>query len=88
MITDSAIIDANRHSIRHREEIAASDACGCFHCLEIFGPDRIAEWIDETKGGQTAFCPICGIDSVIGSKSGYPITKEFLGAMKSHWFDG
>jgi hypothetical protein len=27
------------------------------------------------------------MDSVIGSKSGYPITREFLTAMRSHWFD-
>ena len=41
------------------------------------------EWIDDDN---TALCPKCGIDSVIGTKSGYPITKEFLGQMQAHWF--
>jgi hypothetical protein len=36
--------------------------------------------------GQTAICPRCGIDSVIGDESGYPVTREFLAAMKAHWF--
>jgi hypothetical protein len=38
------------------------------------------------KIGQTALCPKCGIDAVIGSKSGYPMTQEFLQAMEKHWF--
>jgi acetone carboxylase gamma subunit len=36
--------------------------------------------------GTTALCPYCGIDSVIGDKSGFPITKEFLEKMYQHWF--
>jgi hypothetical protein len=35
---------------------------------------------------KMAFCPYCGIDSVIGSKSGFPITKIFLEAMHKYWF--
>jgi hypothetical protein len=35
---------------------------------------------------DTAICPYCAIDSVIGSKSGYPITPELLAQMKAHWF--
>jgi hypothetical protein len=37
--------------------------------------------------GQTALCPKCGIDAVIGSASGYPISREFLAEMHRHWFD-
>jgi hypothetical protein len=47
----------------------------------------VKEWVDEEKGiGQTALCSRCGIDAVIGCKSGYPITADFLGIMKIHWF--
>jgi acetone carboxylase gamma subunit len=43
--------------------------------------------MDERDGvGQTALCPECGIDSVIGDASGYPITEAFLGKMKTFWF--
>ena len=83
------VIDAHRRSFRHREEVVASDKCGCFYCCEIFPPSAITEWVDEdeTTGiGQTALCPLCGIDAVIGSASGYPITDKFLSAMQAHWF--
>ena len=56
--------------------------CGCFYCREIFAPNMIVEWICE----GTAFCPMCGIDSVIGDASGYEISKEFLSNMNDHWF--
>jgi hypothetical protein len=88
-------IRAHCHSIRHWSEIQESTSCGCFYCLSIFAPTDIADWVDdvtntgvnETGGeGHTAFCPECGIDSVIGSASRYPIIKEFLAQMNDHWF--
>jgi hypothetical protein len=76
-------IRAHQHSIRHREELLASEICGCFYCEGIFVPEKIVTWIDE---GGTALCPICNIDSVIGSASGFPVTPAFLAAMHRHWF--
>ena len=78
------VIAAHRHSIRHREELKSSDVCGCFCCLDTFDYRNISEWVD---GGVTALCPSCGIDSVIGSASGYPAGDiDFLRAMHAHWF--
>ena len=82
-------IEAHEHCIYHREEILSSKLCGCFYCLEIFPPSEISNWVDvpeDNNIGQTALCPKCMIDSVIGDKSGYPITKEFLNKMKEYWF--
>ncbi len=83
-------IAAHKHSSRYRQEVLSSKLCGCFHCLSIYAPDEISplEWIDEDSFdvGQTARCPKCGIDSVIGADSGYPITLEFLAKMEQHWF--
>lgn len=80
-------VRAHRHSSRHRQEVLASDRCGCFYCLAIFAPSAIERWVDEWENvGQTALCPSCGIDSVIASESGYPITEEFLARMRTHWF--
>lgn len=59
-------------------------SCGCFYCLTIFSPSEIVEWIQDEK--ETAVCPYCGIDSVIGESAGYPITKEFLEKMQKYWF--
>ena len=80
-------ISAHRHSIGHRDEVLASATCGCFFCCETFPPSEVTEWTDESDDvGQTALCPRCGIDSVIGAASGYPLTPEFLRRMHDHWF--
>ena len=35
--------------------------------------------------GNTAICPTCEYDSVIGSASGYPISEESLRRLRAHW---
>ena len=77
-------ITAHQFSSNHREKLLKDSTCGCFYCLSIFSPAEIEEWVEDTDG--TAICPHCGIDSVIGEGSGYPITKEFLSKMRNHWF--
>jgi len=80
--------EAHTHSSQHRREIEASGSCGCFYCCSIYPPLSIEEWVDEDDNdvGQTALCPRCGIDSVIGSQSGFRIDKAFLEKMKQYWF--
>src|ERR1035437_6382399 len=85
-MTEPEYITAHKSSSRHRDQILRSKICGCFCCLHTFTPTEIKDWIDEHGGGQTAMCPQCGTDSVIGSDSGYPITRDFLSAMQAHWF--
>ena len=81
------IESAHRHSSVHRDEILASDVCGCFYCRQTFPPSEIEEWVDERDGvGRTALCPRCGIDSVIGSRAGFALTPEFLREMYDYWF--
>ena len=79
---------AHKSSSQHRKQIEESSLCGCFHCLGTFAPSEVTEWVDEDKDGigQTAICPKCGIDSVIGSKSDSPLTRDFLVRMRLHWF--
>jgi len=76
-------IAAHKWSVRNRSDLKKSDLCGCFYCLEVFPPNEIEDWTDD---GDTALCPKCDIDSVIGSLSGYPIQREFLSKMHDHWF--
>ena len=92
---------AHTHCANHRDEIERSKICGCFYCLDIFPAIDIIDWIDpppnkdvsnlsdkeENAIGSTALCPKCGIDSVLGDKSGYLIDKDFLEAMHKIWFD-
>ena len=65
-------IKAHEFSAGHRKRLLQDRKCGCFYCLKIFAPKAI--------------CPYCGIDSVIGEHSGYPITREFLEQMRQYWF--
>ena len=86
-IQEPDYVKAHKKSSRHRDEIFKSFKCGCFYCLQNFQANEISIWIDECNGiGQTAVCPKCGVDSVISSASGYPITEDFLKKMKDCWF--
>ena len=78
------VVDAHDRCANHRIEMEASEIAGCFYCCETYSPSEIDEWID---GGTTAMCPRCGIDSVIGDASGFPIgDKAFLSKMNGLWF--
>jgi hypothetical protein len=80
---------AHKKSFRNRGELAASQKCGCFDCKAIFDPRHIAEWVD--RGGpqtqETALCPFCGNDTIIGDSFGFEITGEFLEKMHEAWCD-
>ena len=77
-------IAAHKFSSGHRACLSTDSKCGCFYCMKVFNPCEINDWAEDPGG--TAICPHCGIDSVIGQSSGYPITQEFLSKMNKHWF--
>ena len=66
---------ALQHAANHRGELGESKHCGCFFCFRTFSPTEIKTWIDKS---QTALCPRCGIDAVIGTASGFQIDNVFL----------
>ena len=86
-LTGIDYIDAHEFSSGHREQLMKDSKCGCFCCLKIFDPKEIWWWIGPEDPGDTAICPYCFVDSVIGESSGYPITEEFLKKMQQYWFD-
>lgn len=67
----------------NRKILTKSSRCGCFYWLKIFEPKEIKDWCDN---GTTAICPYCGIDSLLPENNFYPLTLEFLAAMKKYWF--
>ncbi len=71
---------ARTHSANHRAEVMASGRCGCFRCGAHFSPKAITQWVRDSRD-DTAFCPACDIDAVIGDASGYPLDADFLEAM-------
>ena len=79
--SDDDHIRAHEVSSCLRAVLGASDSCGCFNWFAVFPPREITQWTDvDANGiGQTAICPHCGIDAVIGSASGYPSPQVSLG---------
>ena len=73
----NGFIEAHKYCHREERDAAKDTVCGCFYCLEIFPAEEYP---------NRMFCPYCGIDSVIGDSSGYPITTAFLKQMRAYWF--
>jgi hypothetical protein len=63
-------------------ELEASEVCGCIACERIYFPSEIERWVDE----ETAVCPHCGVDAVVGSASGIPIMPGVLRRAHERWF--
>lgn len=75
---------AHDYSIYNREQINQSKQCGCFCCLKKFPPSEIVDWCDPNE--DTALCPYCDIDSVLGDASGFEISDTLLRKMQDYWF--
>ena len=73
---------AHRRSSLHFADLCRSGLCGCFSCIDIFEFKDIEEWTDQ---GQTALCPSCGTDAVIGDYTGLPIEEDFLDTMRTRF---
>jgi hypothetical protein len=71
------------HSFRNKQEILESNFCGCYHCLAIFPAQEVCDWWYDM---QTATCPYCRIDSVVGDKSGIPINEETVALIEKDMF--
>lgn len=89
------LLAAFRYTSNNWALIQASDMCGCCNCEQVFPPGEIVAWtgLDVSKlddpqavDQQTAMCPRCGSEAVLGDKAGYPITAQFLGLMNEAWF--
>jgi hypothetical protein len=88
--------DIRAHALDHKKEVMGSDLCGCYHCLAIFPPTKIKTWTtlppvdveaavrsEAAEVAETAVCPSCNSESVVGSASGFAITKDLLTRVKS-----
>jgi hypothetical protein len=82
-IAPGLCIAAHKHASKHRVEIDASTRCACFFCFRTFPRAAIKAWIDAE---QTALCPSCGVDSVIGSAANVRLDDGFLRGMHAHFF--
>ena len=84
---DKRIFTAANLSMHNKSHIKRSKKCGCYYCMNIFSPDEIKEWVDPKN--NTALCPYCEIDSVLGDDAkDFELNEEFLKMMHDYWFKG
>lgn len=89
------LLAAHPHTTNNRAELEASQMCGCCSCMEIFPTEEIVAWTGldmsnfnnpDAASAETALCPRCGSEALIGDKSGYPMHPDFLHRMNQAWF--
>ena len=73
------------HTIRNRQEIDQSEYCHCISCCKTYPSAIVMNFIKDGEG-ETAMCPNCGIDAVIGDACGLEINQEILTALNKRWF--
>lgn len=75
------------HAMNNKETISQSCLVGCFYCLRTFAAHALnleTHTITHfSKDGieKTVYCPMCGVDAMIGDASGFEVTAEFLSYM-------
>lgn len=83
---------AHKATIFHEREVLASSICTCFYCGHQFDLNKEEDpyWLDENNPkGKTLTCPMCCIDCIIGSASGFPVTDpDFIMVCTEAWFGG
>ncbi len=82
-MTEKEIREIYKHSARNRQEIEKSVRCGCFSCGRIFDASEVEDYIDNE---ETALCPYCDIDAVVGDTGGFVLSQELLKEMKKKYF--
>ena len=85
MHSKEILLQAHKQSYANKNRIRSAKVCGCFCCMKMFAPDLVVDWSLDTPD-ETAICPYCGIDSVIGDNEGFPLTETFLKTMYEEWF--
>jgi hypothetical protein len=91
----SDLPSAHRYTTHNRAQIEAGKLCGCCSCAQIFPREEVLAWTGleinntddpEAVNRQTAPCPRCGVEAVLGDQSGFPIDTGFLVRMSEAWF--
>lgn len=81
--SDKMLREVPIYSMKNKKFIEESESCGCYHCTQSFSKNEISQWTDN---GQTALCPHCGVDSVLGQTCGIELEKENLQFIHNYWF--
>jgi hypothetical protein len=66
--------EAGDASFKNKKSLKENTVASCFCCCKSFKVESIKEWCDH---GETALCPLCGIDSVLPGKVDEEVLKVF-----------
>jgi hypothetical protein len=74
---------ARTHSYLNLEEVKKSVLVGCYYCKRVYAAQELGDsdclsCREDMVIEPTVFCKYCGIDSVIGSASGYPVSSSWF----------
>lgn len=76
---------ASDNAIFNKPTLLKSKIASCYCCLETFPVTEITEYVDMDD--DTALCPMCGIDAVLGDATNLPICDiEYLKAINRFAF--
>lgn len=79
------LLAAHKASFMNERLVKQSKMCGCFNCGTIYPATEVKGWCPDGVDA-TAICPYCAVDAVIPDASGWPVTSDFLAAMRRRWF--
>lgn len=75
----------HEHTFQNREEIEHSTMCGCASCCKVFPAKDVVNYYSDAHG-DTAVCPECAVDAVIGDACGLPVNEQVMQQLARAWF--
>lgn len=88
LYTRKALSIIHQHSLKNKFEVINSNKCACFHCFRVYDSDDVDTFLQENDGQETAICPFCITDTIIGDASGFNLTDEMIDALAHEYLHG
>ena len=84
---DSYLEAAHEHCFANETEVRASEVACCIACARSFPANLVTEATGQAgDSDRTVYCPVCTFDTVIGDRSGLPVTDPaFIAAMNRRY---
>lgn len=68
----------------NEDKIKKAKMAACYYCCEVYSVNEVTEFLEDEK---TAFCPKCGVDSVLPDNAGYDFDQQTLIELHNYWFE-
>lgn len=70
----------------NRKKLLLCQQAVCVYCERTFEPSEIKDWVDlnQSNIGQTALCPHCDVDGVIGFSG--ELDHDWVANFRKHHF--